>query len=92
MPLHQTHMKRSLCQTGWVCASGEVECVAARHNKLRYSKSKHAKQQKEDRGRSTSLDIHKIFIFPCPHPQNLIGEGLLARGSFVLLIDHALFT
>jgi len=28
-----------------------------------------------------------------PHPQNLIRERLLARGSFVLLIDHlALFT
>jgi len=23
-----------------------------------------------------------------PHPQNLIGEGLLAHGSFVLQIDH----
>jgi len=65
-------------------------CVAARHNKLRQSKSRHAKQKKADRSRSRStlLGIHNIFIFPFPPPQNLIGEDLLAHGSFVLLIDH----
>jgi len=62
--------------------------VAARHNRLRQSKSKYAKQKKADRSRNTYWVSITFLYSLVPHPQNLIGEGLLAHGSFVLLTDH----
>jgi len=60
--------------------------VAACCNKLRQSQSK----QKQAEAAAEALEWLIItFLYPLfPHPQSLIGEGLLACSSFVLLIGH----
>jgi len=51
---------------------------------------KQASNAKEKQTEAEALYLVSItFLYSLvPHPQILIGEGLLASGSFVLLIDH----
>jgi len=60
------------------------------HATVSYGSQKASMQSKRKQTEAEALYwVSVIFLYSfVPHSQNLIGEGLLTHGCFVLLIDH----